>query len=774
MNFLTRAVAVRVAAHLGQAIRYAHSFPISYHASFKVNRHESSQRGGRRRGPPLGKTNYRVFESIVLARYNILLERFKESDNAWATYGMPDEQKFIEDTRTFRHMIQKACDLAHQNITSRSENPLFWSLRNAFIQRDLKGLTSELQYSFHTFLMRGRFSKSVTASQRQLADMRFPFDWYPATRRIQRKIHLHVGPTNSGKTYHALKALEEAKSGIYAGPLRLLAHEVYSRFSAKGKACALITGEEQRLPDADLFYISCTVEMTPLNKLVDVAVIDEIQMLGDSDRGWSWTQALLGVQAKEVHLCGEERTVELVQSLCRSMGDECIVHRYQRLSPLQTMNEVVSKDFSNLQKGDAIVAFSRISIHGLKVAIEQATGRRCAIVYGSLPPEVRATQAALFNDPDNDYDFIVASDAIGMGLNLEIKRVIFESVHKRDSSKFRVLTVPELKQIGGRAGRFRSARDEMVERQSEGGALRTGQEDSKLGWVTCMEQEDLSTVRDAFLVEPEPLKKAYILPPAHILERFSTYFPTSTPLSFLLLRLQDIATLSPRFEISDLDDIIATADTIQSFNLSFTDRCVFINAPTSLKDYGMRDVVRGFVGCVERRSGGHLLDIKEIDLEILEVEPKDFSGGAGEYLMRLESLHKAITLYLWLSYRFTSIFPSQALAFHVRDLVQGRIEQYLSKMNSTAQTLADRREIHRKQAKKAARQRWQVIEGDNARPVMAVLDEARQPSMDGHEEHPVETAEESKDLDSIPADGGLAELLPNQEEGDSKEGSVNV
>ena len=278
-------------------------------------------------------------------------------------------------------------------------------------------MDTQLRYSYRGLVANRSFSKVDLEDQEKLADLRHPIEWYPATRAIQRKIILHVGPTNSGKTYHALKRLEQAKSGIYAGPLRLLAHEVYTRLNAKGKACDLVTGDE-RVAHEGAEMQSCTVEMVPLNADVEIAVIDEIQMIGHKERGWAWTQALLGLKAKEIHLCGEERTVPLIRELVASMGDEIEIHTYKRLSPLKTMSNSLNRNLRNLRKGDCVVVFSRVGIHAMKRDIERLTQKRVAVVYGSLPPDIRAQQARLFNDPNNDYDFIVASDAIGMGLNL--------------------------------------------------------------------------------------------------------------------------------------------------------------------------------------------------------------------------------------------------------------------------------------------------------------------------------------------------------------------
>lgn len=350
---------------------------------------------------------------------------------------------------------------------------LWQDLREAYRIRGTNGLEDRIKFAFYGHVTGSRFTASDVRHQKILADLRYPSEWFPATRALQREIHLHVGPTNSGKTYHALKRLEQANSGAYAGPLRLLAHEVYTRMNAKGKACALITGEERRAMDMPseatsgagnpqgVVYsydmMACTVEMMPLNKSIDVAVIDEIQMIGDPNRGWAWTQAVLGVKAKEVHLCGEERTVPLIKELCASIGEKLTVHHYERLSPLMVADSSLNGDLKKLRKGDCIVSFSVMGIHALRKQIERQTGRKVATVYGSLPPETRAQQARLFNDPDNEYDFLVASDAVGMGLNLAIKRVIFETSNKFDGVARRTLSVADIKQIGGRAGRFRIA-----------------------------------------------------------------------------------------------------------------------------------------------------------------------------------------------------------------------------------------------------------------------------------------------------------------------------
>ncbi|KAI1360793.1 P-loop containing nucleoside triphosphate hydrolase protein [Xylaria arbuscula] len=690
---------------------------------------------------------YLVFRKLVLAQYEefIKYNNWAAKKDQYNAFGVASQSDFDREATLFRRSINKSCELAlEKHAVSRADNPLFWSLRNAFVTQDLRGLSAEIQYSFQSFLTRSRFPKNIAATHQKIADMRFPYEWYPATRALQRTVHLHVGPTNSGKTYNALKALENAKSGIYAGPLRLLAHEVYSRFTAKGKVCALITGEEQRIPEgADSYFSSCTVEMTPMNEPVDVAVIDEIQMIGDVERGWAWTQAFLGVQAKELHLCGEERTVELIQSFCATLGDECVVHRYQRLSGLETMHESLNGDLKNLQKGDAVVAFSRIELHGLKKRIEEVTGKKCAIIYGSLPPETRAQQAAFFNDPNNDYDYLVASDAIGMGLNLEIRRVVFESTHKRDSMSFRQITVPETKQIGGRAGRFRTANHAIQAATSDGQA--PAPKPSGPGLVTALEDEDLAVVIQAFNSEAPPIKTAGIQPPTAALERFSTYFPPNTPLSFMLWRLRDLARLSSRFHLCQLKEMIEVADLIQPFPMSIYDRCVFLNAPVSLRDGKGALVLQAFARCVSRMEGGSLLDLPEIELELLDVKLNEWREGPAAYLRKLEALHKSITLYLWLTYRFTGVFTSQNLAFHVKELVETKINDYLSGVSQSDERRKKRLDTIRKAARAQKLKQEQLL-SDTLPPEGPGRQGVGDWSEEGHEEPLFEDRSQLEDI----------------------------
>ncbi|RMD43534.1 hypothetical protein DV735_g1592, partial [Chaetothyriales sp. CBS 134920] len=510
-------------------------------------------------------------------------------------------------------------------------------------------------------------------------DTRNPTEWYPQARQVQRKIHLHVGPTNSGKTYHALKQLEAARTGYYAGPLRLLAHEVYSRFRAQGMPMDLVTGDDVRLDDDPATNKSAsTVEMVSLTRSYDVAVIDEIQMIADEDRGWAWTRAVLGSKAKELHLCGEERVVPLIEELAATMGDTLEVHRYQRLNPLKAQPRSLRGELRKLRKGDCVVSFSVVNIHALKKHIEKETGRHVAIVYGSLPPETRAQQAALFNDPDNDYDFLVASDAIGMGLNLSIKRIVFEGVTKFNGQTHEPISVSQLKQIAGRAGRYKPAPDANAnnsDTKARGDSARTAETAITPGLVTCLDENDLSVIQRALNTDATPIQHAGIMPPGQYLDEVASRLPEGLPFEYLLSRVCQAAATNPRHKICDIRAQLATARAIEPVQgLDLAQRLTLSAAPVDLRTGDGAQVLRAFATCIAQGKEVTIADVPEIPLETLDREPQ-FNKA---YLGSLEVLHKAIILYCWLGYRFSYVFKDLDMAFHAKQMTEERINTCLS------------------------------------------------------------------------------------------------
>lgn len=274
-----------------------------------------------------------------------------------------------------------------------------------------------------------------------------PKNEYKDARKLKRKFILHLGETNTGKTYNAMERLKLCNKGVYLAPLRILALENYEKLNRDGVKCSLLTGEEEIVKSDDT-HISCTIEKLNLDIDYEVAVIDEIQMIGDSQRGAAWTRAMLGLKCNEIHVCGAINTKELLIKILDDTGDEYEIKEYIRDTPLSVQEKQFKlKDISS---GDALIAFSKKKV--LELAEEYAKrGIRASVIYGDLPPEVRRMQYEEFLQGKNHI--LITTDAIGMGVNLPIKRIVFMYLEKFDGKSVRYLKSQEVKQIAGRAGR---------------------------------------------------------------------------------------------------------------------------------------------------------------------------------------------------------------------------------------------------------------------------------------------------------------------------------
>ena len=527
-------------------------------------------------------------------------------------------------------------------------------------------------------------ARTQLALLRTAADLRVPALSYTAARTLTRQIHLHVGPTNSGKTHGALVALSRARTGLYAGPLRLLAHEVWERLNEGSiaphippRACNLRTGEEQRVVDPQAGLVSCTVEMADPTSTYDVAVIDEIQMIADPQRGSAWTQAVLGLPAKELHLCGEARAVPLLERIAALCGDELHVHEYHRLTPLAVASESLRSDLSRIQPGDCLVAFSRSAIFQLKQQVEARTGLQCAVAYGALPPETKSEQAKLFNA--GKLDVMVASDAIGMGLNLRIKRIVFDTLSKWNGTERVPLSLSQIKQIAGRAGRYGTSHSGVG------------------GEVLTRHEHEMETLRLSIAAPIRPITHAVVQPTSEQLASFSLILPRADrerrarfhgrPLSMLY---EDYATLaqvdSVSFALSDFESQHAMSPILEHRSrdrLTHAEKEKWAHAPVNVRD---ERAVAWVGNAVERYARGELvhfddcaeglgtLEAEEAVAEAMdaacerrnEANSEDSAAAFVEdddedvlnisTLMLLESHHRSLSLYLWLAYRFPLAF----------------------------------------------------------------------------------------------------------------------
>tara|TARA_B100001057_G_scaffold487487_1_gene570296 strand:- start:1139 stop:3607 length:2469 start_codon:yes stop_codon:yes gene_type:complete len=257
-----------------------------------------------------------------------------------------------------------------------------------------------------------------------------------------------LGPTNTGKTFVAIEKMLSYESGIFGFPLRLLAREVYDKCVAKVglNKVALITGEEKIIPSSADYFI-CTVESMPKDKSVDFVGIDEIQMCADRERGHIFTDRLLNFRGKKLTMfLGSQ----VMQSIIADLIDNVSFEKKERLSKLTYGG---FKKVSRLERKSAIIAFSIEDVYAIAELIRRQKGG-AAVIMGSLSPKTRNSQVELYQSGDVDY--LIATDAIGMGLNMDINEIYFSNLKKFDGKKTRRLNLIEISQIAGRAGRFKN------------------------------------------------------------------------------------------------------------------------------------------------------------------------------------------------------------------------------------------------------------------------------------------------------------------------------
>jgi len=264
---------------------------------------------------------------------------------------------------------------------------------------------------------------------------------------LRSRLTAVLGPTNTGKTHLAVERMLAHSSGMIGLPLRLLAREIYDRIvKARGPSrVALITGEEKIVPGRPQYFVS-TVEAMPLDRRVEFLAVDEIQLCADPERGHVFTHRLLHARGgSETMLLGAATMAPLIRRLC----PEADIEFRERFSQLSYAGP---KKLTRLPRRSAVVAFSADAVYAIAELIRRHRGG-AAVVMGSLSPRTRNAQVELFQS--GDVDFLVATDAIGMGLNMDVDHVAFAGLRKFDGRRTRGLYAQEIGQIAGRAGRFR-------------------------------------------------------------------------------------------------------------------------------------------------------------------------------------------------------------------------------------------------------------------------------------------------------------------------------
>ena len=262
----------------------------------------------------------------------------------------------------------------------------------------------------------------------------------------KNKINAVLGPTNTGKTHLAIETMLNFESGIIGFPLRLLAREVYDKVTKKVGVdkVSLITGEEKIIPPNAKYFL-CTVESMPIDKEVDFIAVDEIQMCADHERGHIFTDRLLNLRGNKLTMLMGSNTIK---KIIEKLDDDVEFTSRNRLSKLSYSGH---KKISRINRKTAIIAFSAEEVYAIAELLRRQKGG-AAIVMGSLSPKTRNAQVELYQS--GDVDFLVATDAIGMGINMDLDSVYFSNLKKFDGRKLRKLNLSEIGQIAGRAGRY--------------------------------------------------------------------------------------------------------------------------------------------------------------------------------------------------------------------------------------------------------------------------------------------------------------------------------
>jgi ATP-dependent RNA helicase SUPV3L1/SUV3 len=482
------------------------------------------------------------------------------------------------------------------------------------------------------------------------------FQGYPDTfakaRQLQRRVTLYVGPPNSGKTHAAFERLAQAASGAYLAPLRLLALEGRDRLVARGVPCSLLTGEEN-VPAPGARVVSSTIEMVGTNTVIDVAVIDEAQMIFDGSRGWAWTQAIVAVPASEVIIICSAYAVPALENLLGLCGEQCTVRRFERKQHVQLLTRPVP--LPSLTLGDAVVAFSRRDVLMLRDQIA-AAGHPVSVIYGALPPEVRKREAERF--AEGASHILVATDAIGMGLNLPIRRVLFSTMTKFDGVDDRPLGESEVHQIAGRAGRFGIHEEGFVGvlQEAEPGALKL---------LTELLPKTPRAPRDF---------KAPVAPNHWHVQTIASRLQMTRLRDVLGVFVEQLKLDDAHFAVAELEQMLALAEQLDeaAARLSLKERFIYAQAPV---DTRTENQLQHFLDWAAQHA---------------------YSGQAGvpwfldqvdghSRLDAMEQALRACTLWLWLDLRFPGAYGHVEDVLALREQLNDGIERQLKGKRPLAQ-----------------------------------------------------------------------------------------
>jgi ATP-dependent RNA helicase SUPV3L1/SUV3 len=463
-------------------------------------------------------------------------------------------------------------------------------------------------------------------------------DFYPLARALNRRITFLMGTTNSGKTHRALDLLKAAETGAYLGPLRLLALEVYERMNADGVPTSLVTGELIEPVDGAR-HVAATVEMLDTKNAVDVAVIDEIQMIADADRGTAWLHAMLGAPARHLVLVGSPSALPAVRALAEVTGEPLEEISLQRLNPLEVLRR--TSRLNELEPGTAIIVFSRQAALSLAQHLRDDQRRRVSVIYGALSPEVRREQARQFREGETDV--VVATDAIGMGLNLPIRTLLFTTHIKWNGETEEPIERGLTWQIAGRAGRYGL---------------------HEAGFVGALADDTLEYVREMLQSPPAevefPLAYGLTLPIAEAIAKQLGTTELALVLQFFATRLTLEDWAFPRAARDETE----LASYLAGSGLPLDVQLTLAHAPAT-----QRDDINPWFGQMVRA----LIDRDPGQVRLLDAPAPPIE------LEALEQRVRDLTLYSWMHYRWPTLFPGIEDAQQKLAWLNGRIVRELQR-----------------------------------------------------------------------------------------------
>jgi ATP-dependent RNA helicase SUPV3L1/SUV3 len=477
-----------------------------------------------------------------------------------------------------------------------------------------------------SFTRRQAIEEKTLASKQAIAEeINIPsfHETFPGARARRRTLTAILGPTNSGKTHRAFEFLSQAKTGVYLAPLRLMAAERGTGLRESGIRCSLVTGEEQLL-DERAGHTASTIEMLNPDKPYEVAVIDGVQMIGDASRGWAWTQALVGVNAHTVIVAGPAHVEGFLRLIAQYIEEPLEIVRTERLTAVEVAQDPLV-DIRKAAPGSAFVSFSRRDVLDWKHTLGNAN---CAAVYGSLSPDVRRGEVRHFAEGEADY--LSATDAIAMGLNLPIGTVVFTTLKKWNGRGLVTLSGEEIRQIAGRAGRFGLFEE---------------------GVVTALHDADLKRIRRAFDQDTVfASMKAPVAPHSHMLGFLNAR--SGEPELARLLKLFDSLPIKnsvfSKADVSTMSELAVRMPKQQS-GLTLPDQHSLCCCPIDTKiESHLSRWTQWVKAVIAQRPSG---------LPGLPTYPAGGSTEDAGVLQEAEGLVKLLSAYCWLHYRFPALFP---------------------------------------------------------------------------------------------------------------------